>query len=490
MKKILSNRILCLVIIFALVFGVYGAFLLINGSEHTVYANYSSGNTVETPPVLVFGEDGSRTESDIIECKSVTVRRGYAKAVYKAVGKGTETVRFEVLSVNSAGETSLKSVSENVKVGALNIISLNIYQYIYIAMAVLSLLIFALYLYWFIRTVRECRYSYDAVFFLSVMLVFGLMMLLWGSASVYSFMHYHTASSDILITVNQNFITFLTLGTLPLTAIFAVCVSASNVQLMRKEGFRPTNALGIAVSIAMAVGIVAVFLLYYFSREKKSTVLSVMYSVSASLYVFFVVILVSAIAYGIYASKHTPSYDKDYIIILGCKIKKDGTLYPLVRGRADKAIEFYKAQLEKTGKAACFVPSGGKGNDEVMPEGEAIKRYLIEQGVPEDRIIAETQSATTRENMKFSKSIIDGLKENAEIMFSTTSYHVFRSGAIAHSAGINVEGIGAKTKWYFWPNAFLREIAGIFTTQPKRQIIITALIVLSAGIGSFIYSLI
>ena len=41
--------------------------------------------------------------------------------------------------------------------------------------------------------------------------------------------------------------------------------------------------------------------------------------------------------------------------------------------------------------------------------------------------------------------------------FSTTNYHVFRSGILARQQGIDAEGIGSPTKSYFWINAFVRE---------------------------------
>ena len=484
--KLLLKRPLCVLIILALVFGVYGILLLAKGSEHSIYGNYIY-DYVDAE--ITFGENGDRAESDLIEVKSIEDCGGYVKAVIKAKDKGEERVRLNIHSVR--GENSQGYiVVEDIKAGPANIIVQNLYQNVYIVLSVLSFLIMLYYAFCFVNAVKTKRYSYDTIFFLSIVLIFALLNVVWAGASIYSFMHYHTTSSIPVYTVNQNLMTFLTIATLPLMAVFVVSVSVSNIFLMKREGFRPANALGIITSIFMLGGLAVLVFGFYYNQSKNSTAVSVAYSVLSSLYLFFEIILVSAIAYGIYVSKHVPQYNKDYIIILGCKIKKDGTLYPLVKGRVDKAIEFYKAQLEKTGKAAYFVPSGGKGSDEIIAEGEAMKNYLIEQGIPEDRILAETKSATTRENMKFSKAIIDEQNPDAKIVFSTTSYHVFRSGAIAYHNGINIEGIGSKTKWYFWPNAFLREVAGIFTTQPKKQILVMVLIALSAGLGSFAYSMI
>ncbi|MGN0470664.1 MAG: YdcF family protein, partial [Acutalibacteraceae bacterium] len=84
----------------------------------------------------------------------------------------------------------------------------------------------------------------------------------------------------------------------------------------------------------------------------------------------------------------------------------------------------------------------------------------------------------TLENMKFSKEIIDDV--NAKVLFSTTNYHVFRSGIFASQAGLEAEGTGSKTKWYFWPNAFIREFVGLIVSQKKKIIPLTLIIILIA----------
>lgn len=487
-KKILLRRPVCILLIFVIVFGAYGIFLLVKGDEHTVYANYSAGYSLEKAEV-VFGED-DKTESDIFEITDISTFDGYVRATVKAKTQGTEAVCLKTYARGSGTDYERVSKNDILTVGKANIILNNIYQHIYIVLSILSLLICVYYIYCFVNAVKTRRYSYDTIFFLSVVMMFAMLLAVWVSASVYSFTQYHTTSSEIIYSVNRNLMTMLIFATLPFMVVYIVSVSVSNIRLMTREGFRPANALGIITSIVMIVGLSVMTGLFYYNQAEKKIWTFVLYSVLSSLYIFFFIVLISAIVYGIYVSKHKPEYDKDYIIILGCKIRDDGTLYPLIRGRADKAIEFYNKQLEVTGKAACFVPSGGQGSDEVIAEGEAVKNYLIEQGIPEDRIFAETESTTTRENMRFSKAIIDEKTENAKILFSTTSYHVFRSGAIAYSNGIKADGVGSKTKWYFWPNAFLREVAGIFTTQPKKQILIMVLIALSAGMGSFLYSMV
>ena len=72
-----------------------------------------------------------------------------------------------------------------------------------------------------------------------------------------------------------------------------------------------------------------------------------------------------------------PKFDKDYIIILGSKIRDNGSLTPILQARVDKAIEFAKNQKEKSNKRIVFVPSGGKREDEIIAEAEAMKNYLV-----------------------------------------------------------------------------------------------------------------
>ena len=129
-----------------------------------------------------------------------------------------------------------------------------------------------------------------------------------------------------------------------------------------------------------------------------------------------------------------------------------------------------------------FVPSGGKGSDEIIAEGEAIKNYLVEQGIDENDILVENKSTTTLENMMFSKKLIDEKMPDAKVAFATTRYHLFRSGMYSNTAGLNAIGIGSKTKWYFWPNAFLREFVGVLRAKIKYHIITAVVIVIVSAI--------
>ena len=79
--------------------------------------------------------------------------------------------------------------------------------------------------------------------------------------------------------------------------------------------------------------------------------------------------------------------------------------------------------------------------------------------------------------MTNSKQLIEAINDNPKVLFSTTNYHVFRSGIFARSVNMKAQGIGAKTKWYFWPNAAIREFVGLITRHLTKQFLILGLFI-------------
>ncbi len=263
-----------------------------------------------------------------------------------------------------------------------------------------------------------------------------------------------------------------------LVLFFAIALTTSNIALIRHEGFRKKNLYGITISLLMVAGEIGGAALMISSsgntRYHKNSILA---SSFLSCYVLLECFLIGAIINGILSARHEPALDVDYLIILGCKVRKDGTLYPLIRGRVDRALAFNRKQKEATGKEVIFVPSGGQGEDDQLSEAEAMKRYLMEQGIPESQILPEAASRNTLENMQFSRKLIEERNPDAKVAFSTTNYHVFRSGIISRQAGFAPEGMGARTKWYFWPNAFVREIFGMLVYKSKTLLLMLMLMI-------------
>ena len=203
----------------------------------------------------------------------------------------------------------------------------------------------------------------------------------------------------------------------------------------------------------------------------------VLVNLFAAMYLYFECMMIGTIIANLVVLRRTPPPDRDWLIVLGCGIRRDGTPTPLLRGRLDLAREFYEKQLAETGTKAMFVVSGGQGPDEVRPEAHAMRDYLIASGVEPGRILTEDRSCDTLENMRNSAAIIRERTAVPRAAFFTTNYHVFRAGIKAREAGLPAEGMGASTRWYFWPNAAVREFVGLLTEHRARQVVILLLMI-------------
>ncbi len=116
----------------------------------------------------------------------------------------------------------------------------------------------------------------------------------------------------------------------------------------------------------------------------------------------FLLVYVSLFFYAIFYRLLPRRRSYDYIIIHGAGLIGD-QLSPLLLGRVEKAFELW----DKQGRKAKLICSGGQGSDEKCSEAEAMHKYLLTLDVPENKILNEDQSTTTRENLRFSKNTMD-----------------------------------------------------------------------------------
>ena len=82
--------------------------------------------------------------------------------------------------------------------------------------------------------------------------------------------------------------------------------------------------------------------------------------------------------------------------------------------------------------------------------------YLTRRGVSPDRIIQESNSTNTVQNIVFSLELIGSVDRRIGIV--TNNFHVFRATRLARKAGAqHVEGIAAYSTLWNLPNNLLRE---------------------------------
>lgn len=155
------------------------------------------------------------------------------------------------------------------------------------------------------------------------------------------------------------------------------------------------------------------------------------------------------------------------IIVLGGYLLNGNQLTRALTKRLNLAIELYNSQKERT----KIIVSGGKIREETITEAEAMEKYLISKNIPIQDIIKEDKSKNTLENFKFSKQKLEELNISENIAFVSNNFHILRSKIYASKNKVKAKGIGAKTLWYYFPEAFVNEYLAILLLSKNILIV-------------------
>ncbi len=109
----------------------------------------------------------------------------------------------------------------------------------------------------------------------------------------------------------------------------------------------------------------------------------------------------------------------------------DGRPSPVFRARLDHAFELYLR-----GIAPVIITLGGSGGDRYS-EGSVGSTYLAAKGVPEENIIAETQSRDTEESAR-RVAVIARANGFRRLVIVSDGTHLFRIHAICAAEGLEV----------------------------------------------------
>lgn len=221
---------------------------------------------------------------------------------------------------------------------------------------------------------------------------------------------------------------------------------------------------------------------HYYSLHKKEAPLWI--PVSAGTFCMASLVIFIAIEALIFLGASESSQPNlDYVIVLGARVKEDGVSNSLKK-RLDRAIQYSWENPE-----TVFVLSGGKGDDEPVTEAEAMRDYMVYNGISPDKILLETHSASTVENIAYSRLVIEEdraqKKERqaasadklllpsgavvvapdkpAQIGILTSNFHMFRAKKIAGKWGIkDAVGIISPPDPVLFLHQCVREALAIF----------------------------
>lgn len=141
----------------------------------------------------------------------------------------------------------------------------------------------------------------------------------------------------------------------------------------------------------------------------------------------------------------------DAILVLGARVYSDGRLSLMLYDRLIAAQELYEKK-----KAPKLIVSGDHGQIE-YDEVNAMKDFLIEQGIPSEDIFMDHAGFSTYESMYRARDIFKVKK----IIIVTQEFHLTRAVFIARELGLEAYGVASDIHEYgqVMIKSRLREIA-------------------------------
>jgi uncharacterized SAM-binding protein YcdF (DUF218 family) len=125
----------------------------------------------------------------------------------------------------------------------------------------------------------------------------------------------------------------------------------------------------------------------------------------------------------------------DAIVVLSGDVRRQA--YPrsdveISGNRVLKAIRLYRQ-----GAAPLIIMTGGSGDlfDQEFKEAVLMRKFAAEFGVPADKIIVESRSRNTRENLLYTAGLLKQLKAK-KIILVTSAFHLPRAHALLRKSGV------------------------------------------------------
>ena len=143
------------------------------------------------------------------------------------------------------------------------------------------------------------------------------------------------------------------------------------------------------------------------------------------------------------------------VVVLGCKIRGDQPSR-MLKARLDTAGEF----LLEHPQAHCIV-TGGMGADEEYPEALVMKNYLVDMGVSPMRIVMETKSTSTLENITNAAAMAEQYNCHERFLIVTDRFHQYRAMRTANNLGIVSYALNVETEWYLVMPYWFREMVAV-----------------------------
>ena len=151
----------------------------------------------------------------------------------------------------------------------------------------------------------------------------------------------------------------------------------------------------------------------------------------------------------------------DALVIFGAA-EYNGAPSPVLKARLDHAFD-----LEERGLAPLIITSGGSGGDPQYTEAGVGRDYLIQRGVAEDKMLADTASLTTYETVKAATLLLTQRQKHTCIAVSD-GFHLYRIKLMFRSLGVSAYTSPA-------PNSPIEADSSLRTLYSLREMVVTSL---------------
>lgn len=193
------------------------------------------------------------------------------------------------------------------------------------------------------------------------------------------------------------------------------------------------------VSVILAAVVLPIVALLMFGKKLRRTadILQIIFVCGMGVYCITFVI---SVIYTLCGVEYEAKTGYDGIMVYGAKVNGSVPSKSL-KERLDKALEVYEKNPD-----AFIMVTGGQGNGEDVSEAECMKIYLMEHGVDENAIICEDKSTDTKENVRYSKKILEekGL-DGAKLVGVSSEFHIKRIKKICRTEGLSTDAVGTHT---------------------------------------------
>ena len=128
----------------------------------------------------------------------------------------------------------------------------------------------------------------------------------------------------------------------------------------------------------------------------------------------------------------------DCVLVLGALVYPDGRLSAMLEDRVKTGISLYQS-----GAAKKLLFSGDHGRED-YDEVNAMKRYALEAGVPEEDIFLDHAGFSTYESVYRAKAVF----QVESVVIVTQRYHLYRALYTAQRLGLKAVGVGGALQAY------------------------------------------